>query len=227
MNYTASIHVSHLQSKAGSPSSSLNIRSATGSAPIVNGERPENTCWTKSESRNDHHRKTNRLSLLGCRDCYGCAVNPLPFIYSDGGRKSAHFRGEADDCVTRAISIAAQIQYREIYHAIAERAASEVHIRGRMGQAATVGLGSHPRTGVWKCTYKPFIENKLGWVWTPTMQLGKGCRVHLRAGELPMGRLIVKVSKHLVAVIDGIIYDTSDPSRDGNRCVYGYWREKP
>jgi hypothetical protein len=36
-------------------------------------------------------------------------------------------------------------------------------------------------------------------------------------------RLIVSVSKHLTAVIDGMIYDTHDPSRGGSRCVYGYY----
>jgi hypothetical protein len=55
------------------------------------------------------------------------------------------------------------------------------------------------------------------------MAIGQGCKVHLRATELPAGRLIVQVSKHLVAVIDGVIRDTSDPSRGGKRCVYGYY----
>lgn len=27
------------------------------------------------------------------------------------------------------------------------------------------------------------------------------------------------------AVVDGVVRDTHDPSRDGTRCVYGYWRE--
>jgi hypothetical protein len=47
--------------------------------------------------------------------------------------------------------------------------------------------------------------------------------VHLRADELPSGTLIVKVSKHLSAVIDGVIQDTHNPSRGGTRCVYGYY----
>jgi hypothetical protein len=64
----------------------------------------------------------------------------------------------------------------------------------------------------------------LGWVWTPTMQIGSGCTVHLRADELPPGRLVVSVSKHLTAVIDGVIHDTHDCSRRGTRCVYGYWQ---
>lgn len=49
--------------------------------------------------------------------------------------------------------------------------------------------------------------------------------VHLRDGELPMGRLIVSVSRHLVAVIDGVIYDTHNCSRNGTRCVYGFWKQ--
>jgi hypothetical protein len=58
------------------------------------------------------------------------------------------------------------------------------------------------------------------------MGIGTGCKVHLRDGELPMGRLIVKVSKHVVAVIDGVINDTHDPSRNGTRCVYGYYTKE-
>ena len=61
------------------------------------------------------------------------------------------------------------------------------------------------------------------------MKIGSGCTVHLLADELPKGRLVVSVSKHEVAVIDGEIHDIYDCSRDGSRCVYGYYynpREK-
>ena len=57
------------------------------------------------------------------------------------------------------------------------------------------------------------------------MKVGTGCQVHLNAKELPAGRLIVRVSKHLTAVIDGIIQDTHDCSRSGTRCVYGYYQK--
>lgn len=36
---------------------------------------------------------------------------------------------------------------------------------------------------------------------------------------------VVRLSKHFTAVIDGVVHDTHDPSRDGTRCVYGIWRE--
>jgi hypothetical protein len=56
------------------------------------------------------------------------------------------------------------------------------------------------------------------------MNIGPGTMVHLRSGELPDdGRLVVSVSRHLCAVVDSVIHDTSDPSRDGERCVYGYY----
>jgi hypothetical protein len=64
-----------------------------------------------------------------------------------------------------------------------------------------------------------------GWKWTATMGIGTGCTVHLRADELPSGRIIATVSGHLVAVVDGVVHDTHDPTRDGTRCVYGYYRE--
>ena len=63
----------------------------------------------------------------------------------------------------------------------------------------------------------------LGFKWTPTMLIGQGCKVHLLADELPKGKLIVNVSKHFTCVIDGIINDTYDCSREGTRCVYGYY----
>jgi hypothetical protein len=55
------------------------------------------------------------------------------------------------------------------------------------------------------------------------MGIGTGCRVHLRAGELPGGRIITRLTGHLAAVIDGVVHDTEDPGRAGTRCVYGYW----
>jgi hypothetical protein len=88
---------------------------------------------------------------------------------------------------------------------------------------ASAGLGkSSARTGVHIPTIRRFLA-KLGWVWVPTMGIGTGCKVHLKDGELPMGRLIVTVSRHIVAVINGVIHDNHDCSRQGTRCVYGYF----
>jgi len=66
----------------------------------------------------------------------------------------------------------------------------------------------------------------LGWTWTPTMFIGSGCKVHLKASELPHGRIICSVSRHFCAVGDGAVQDTHNPTRKGKRCVYGYWAKE-
>jgi len=138
------------------------------------------------------------------------------FQYDDGGREAAGFSGKnAGDCVTRAICIASGKPYFDIYVTINLLAK---HERTGCRKSGT----SSANVGVYRTTYNKVLK-QLGAKWVPTMGIGTGCKVHLRDGELPMGKLVASVSKHLVAVIDGVIHDTFDCSRDGTRCVYGYW----
>ena len=133
---------------------------------------------------------------------------------NDGGREAAGYVGKTGDCVTRAIAIATQRPYREVYDLVNQFAKRE-HTGARKRRSTARG-------GVFKGTTARVMKH-LGWRWVPTMTIGSGCRVHLRADELPSGRLIVSVSHHWVAVIDGVIHDNYDPSRNGTRCVYGFW----
>lgn len=139
----------------------------------------------------------------------------MNFILNDGGRALAGYRGKTGDCVTRAIAIATGKPYQEVYDSLNKISQMEKVGKRKKGKSSA-------RNGVYKYSYHKYLIS-LGWKWVPTMQVGSGCKVHLRANELPMGRLVVVVSRHLVAVIDGVIHDTHDPSRGGNRCVYGYY----
>lgn len=140
----------------------------------------------------------------------------MKWEYNDGGRSVAGFSSKSD-CVCRAIAVAVEIPYQDVCNFIDQQGAKERITRGRKKCGR-----SSIRTGVYKGSYKKIIAS-LGWTWTPTMFVGSGCKVHLREGELPMGRLIVSLSRHLVAVVDGVVQDVTDPSRQGTRCVYGYW----
>jgi hypothetical protein len=142
----------------------------------------------------------------------------MKWIYSDGGRASAGYTGTASDCVCRAIAIAGSYPYQEVYDMLNLYGDAERKSQRRKGKSSARG-------GVYIPTTRQVLTD-LGWTWVPTMGIGTGCTVHLRDGELPMGRLIVSVSRHIVAVIDGVIYDTHNCSREGNRCVYGYWVRK-
>lgn len=139
----------------------------------------------------------------------------MDWVFDDGGRAAAGFKGRTGDCVCRAVAIAAERPYQEVYDLINELAKCE-----RIGKRKA--KKSNARTGVYKGTIKKLMEY-YGWEWHPTMSIGSGCKAHLRQDELPKGRLVVSVSRHEVAVIDGVIHDTHDCSRDGTRCVYGYF----
>lgn len=132
----------------------------------------------------------------------------MKWVFNDGGR-SRYFKGETYDCVVRAIAIATGEDYKLVYQ--------DLHIMAKKS----------PRHGVNKGVYKHYLESILGYTWVPCMKIGSGCRVHLNSEELPKGTIIVQVSKHIACVIDGVLHDTYDSSREGTRCVYGYWRKFP
>jgi hypothetical protein len=137
--------------------------------------------------------------------------------------------------VTRAIAIATRQDYRGVYDALNEM--------GQQERPTKRGRKSSSRTGVSRKMYEKYLLAR-GWVWTPTMKIGSGCTVHLVVDELPAGRLIVSLSRHLTCVSIyestngdkrspeygvvtryGVVRDTHDPTRGGTRCVYGYYVE--
>lgn len=145
--------------------------------------------------------------------------------YNDGGRSDAGYKGDARDCVTRAIAIATGLPYIQVYDRLAEGNATQ-----RSGKRERKSKSRHK---VKTASHGIFTKRKwfkdymieLGFTWTATMGIGTGCKVHLKADELPEGRIVCNVSKHCVAVIDGVVQDTHDCTRNGKRCVYGYWRK--
>lgn len=147
----------------------------------------------------------------------------IPWVEDDGGRAAAGYRGRTSDCVPRAIAIATGKPYSEVYDELFE--ASREHGRTRRDKEARSiqRRGGSPRDGVHKKVYAAYLA-ALGWEWVPTMAIGQGCTVHLRADELPGGTIICRLSGHIATVIDGVLHDTDDCSRDGTGCVYGYWQ---
>jgi hypothetical protein len=157
------------------------------------------------------------------------ARNGTHWRFNDGGREAAGYRGSTGDCVIRALTLAtypevvahpdipeAGTRYKSMYDALQRR--QKAYVKKTLKQDT---LGRHSvRNGVINPVYREMLKDA-GWRLTATK--AKRPRVHLRAEELPAGRLIVEVNRHLVAVIDGVIYDTFDSSRDGTRPVYSYW----
>lgn len=133
----------------------------------------------------------------------------MEFIYNDGGRSNYYKAKNVGDCVCRAIAIATNTDYKVMYNLLKE-----------------YNHGITPRNGVYKDVYKKLLAD-LGWTWIPCCGRGvKKNNIHLNPNELPNGILICRVSGHLTCVIDGVINDTYNCSREETRKVYGYWIKK-
>lgn len=157
----------------------------------------------------------------------GCPLTALRWVHHDGGRLSAPGHGGTrgtNDCSTRAIAIALSLPYGEVYDTLTEMQRVWAHgSRARHAKALVTSGRWHARHGVHREVIHRYLVGMHGWQWVPTMYVGSGATVHMAEGELPHGRLVVNLSRHVAAVIDGTVYDTHDPCRDGTRAVYGYW----
>jgi hypothetical protein len=141
------------------------------------------------------------------------------FIFNDGGRAEAGYKGQTGDCVCRSICIVTGKPYDEVYQALAEGNFTQRKSKHSKKGKRTAANGINTKR-------KWFNEYmlSLGFKWVPTMFVGVGCKMHLKKEELPTGKIICNVSKHFVAVVDGVINDIYDCSREGTRCVYGYYK---
>jgi hypothetical protein len=126
-------------------------------------------------------------------------------------------------CVPRAIAIALGLDYRETHEAL-DAAQQEWSTTGRTSKAKRRAAGrTIAQEGVHKPVYTAFLAER-GWHHVSLMEVGKQRERNPRFADLPTtGTIIANVSKHLTAVIDGVIHDTHDPTRSGARTVYGYW----
>ena len=144
----------------------------------------------------------------------------MKFVNADGGR-SKYFNGSSGDCVCRAICNATGKDYKEVYDDLDKYI--KYHKEHSRRRKHKFSKNSSAGSGVPKTLSRKYLEELIGWKWHPLMTIGSGCKVHLKEDELPSVTLIVRVSRHLTCVKDGVLYDTYDCTRDNTRCVYGYY----
>ena len=89
-------------------------------------------------------------------------MTALPYIFDDGGRAATGFKGKADDCVTRAIAIATELPYQQVYDTLFERTRRcAAQHRNRVADKIA-RRGATPRDGGFSEVYRPYLES-LGW----------------------------------------------------------------
>ena len=113
-------------------------------------------------------------------------------------------KDEYGDCVIRALTKALQMEWLDVF--------DEMYPLSREMQ---VPFNCKPCYEKYLTEIKGFtyhgISNKKG---------SKRPTVDRFAKDHPSGRYVLRVANHLVAVVDGIYYDTWD---SGYKSLYGYW----
>jgi len=123
----------------------------------------------------------------------------LLFVWDDGGRAEAGYRGKTGDCAVRAVSIATGVPYKKLYQEFKKD--NPNNVKG----ISWYGHG----------TPYPFVH---------TFLARRGFRWHEGGrldASLPKGTVIANLGRHVCAVIDGVIHDTFCPPA-GSKLI-GYW----
>jgi len=164
---------------------------------------------------------TDRDGVKNMFDCRPFNKRKQGFEHDDGGRKACGFKGVTGDCFVRAYAITEGKNYQEAYDELATELKKVKPLKGKRVSGSGV---SHPRTGIYKKHTDQFLEKK-GYKWKATSGIGKGFQMHVKEGELPKGKNILRVSKHMIASEDQDWKDSNDASRGGTRGVYGYYHK--
>jgi|GEM_PF-428636 len=127
----------------------------------------------------------------------------IRYHYNDGGRSAAGYKGRTGDCVVRAIAIATDMAYQDVYESLTElnKAYANNHNDKVAKQLREKGLS--PRNGVFKEVYNQYL-NQIGWEY---VSFGANRKLPT---ELPPGRLICRQNRHLIAMIDHTVHDAHD-----------------
>lgn len=150
----------------------------------------------------------------------------VAYVYHDGGRAAAGFKGKrAGDCVARAIAIATGLPYLEVYNRLAEGNKTQ-----RVTKRSSKRTAGRRTASQGICTGRKWFNDymhELGFEWYTFTEIGRPSTIRLTDEEsmklVPKGNVIVSLRGHVAALIDGVLHDTYNCSTSRSNVVYGYW----
>ena len=135
------------------------------------------------------------------------AINSYKFEFSDGGKKLSNRPLQKRDCAVRALAIATHTDYDVVYDTLA-------------------GAGRECNRGFHLQKWLPKQQGVFGYtVEKLSFQAIRGeSRMCIRQfiQDHQVGRYILRVSRHVIALIDGVVMDTFQSRPD--KCVYTAFR---
>lgn len=134
--------------------------------------------------------------------------NKLKWHYNDGGRHNYYKAENVSDCVTRAITIANDMDYKIVYKDLYKLCKENSNRKW-----------ATPRNGLNQSIYGVYLE-ELGWQYIDCKDTG------ISLNEFVDQKIICKINHHLCAVMYGVLEDTWKSIKENGNEVIGYWIKK-
>ena len=125
-----------------------------------------------------------------------------PWVCSDGGRSTSKRPRQHNDCTVRALAIACSLSYDDAYDLL--KAAGRLCSR--------------------RFQFAPWLDRQ-AWAARISFPAVKGqqrMNPATFAQQFLQGRFICKAAKHVLVVIDGVVFDAIENRPD--RCIYTAWK---
>lgn len=133
------------------------------------------------------------------------------FVHNDGGRATSKRPRQTNDCGVLALAITTETPYDAVYDDLKAEGCRSCNtgtfFSRFVGQLAWDDRDYKGRLFDWRSF--PAVKGQ------PRMRCALFCKLH------PQGRYILKMARHLVACVDGVIMGDFAP--DETRCIYGAW----
>jgi hypothetical protein len=149
------------------------------------------------------------LANIGCRDSLDY-LYAVPLEIADAGRRLSRRSRQRSDCTVVALAHASGVPYDTCYDALA--------LGGRKS-----GRGFHIRR--WAVRQEAWEGWRFEWRDFPATKGFPRVTPVTFALANPKGRFILQCAGHVLACVDGVIYDSFRPRADA--CVYGAVELKP
>ena len=132
----------------------------------------------------------------------------IGYVYNDGGRRAAGFKGNTGDCVPRAIAIVTGQPYIDVYKTMAAEMKANGYAASGNAYATTKPKAGKRKRGQLKAKD---VQHKVKAMFGLTrVKLPKGPRPTYSQAFDTYGPCLVGTTHHVAAVVDGALHDLFD-----------------
>jgi len=151
----------------------------------------------------------------------------LKYCEDDGGRAAADYKGIAKDCVVRAISIATQQPYTQVYQDFMSlMRAAPYYMWHKKTKSDQLILNPSPRNGISHELMSKYLESR-GFTYVALLPAMPLSLESINILNLPSSAVLFEINdNHLTVIRNHTLYDHANIQVLPNQKIAAYWDKK-